>query len=104
MAELIKRENVLEELHALENFASVLAGRFDSIKRLNADLEEENEKLKEENLRLQEKINDLEKNLEINLNSDDGVNLKEIVKGLDSEELKKKIKDVINRIDYYLCS
>ncbi len=103
MAELTKHEILLNELTNVNSLLTVLINNHKSLREEKAGLEKTLSTLKDENSNLLRKLEALEKQLEENrdysLNSMFGS-----LDTIEKEELKNKIQNLVNRIDFHLSS
>lgn len=103
MADLTKQEVLLNELTNINSLLTVLVNNHKSLHEEKAGLEKTLSTLKEQNSDLLRRVEALEKQLEENrdysLNSLFGS-----LDTLEKEELKNKIQNLVNRIDFHLSS
>jgi predicted nucleic acid-binding Zn-ribbon protein len=98
-----KYDLFIDELNALEKQVYYFIQSSSELEEANNALKEKYNKIKSENLILTEKINELEKKLSDPLVK--GVReLKDSVKAEGKEDLKNKIDELIEIIDYHLRS
>lgn len=104
MADLSKYEIILEELKSLENQISAETEKNAALKEAIIKLEDTNRVLQDENFVLKERIKDLELKSQIALKSSSGDLTQSLNKIGDNEELKIKLKELINKINFHLSS
>ncbi|MFA7288433.1 MAG: hypothetical protein WC055_06090 [Melioribacteraceae bacterium] len=103
MSEASKYDLFIDELNALEKQVHYFIQSSSELEEANSELKEKYNKIKTENLLLTEKLKDLEKKLSDPLLK--GVaDLKDSVKAEGKEDLKNKIDELIEIIDYHLRS
>ncbi len=99
--DLAKYETLISDLSALESQVEILKSKyFDTVGR-NKELEVSLNTVQQDKSQLHQKISDLESELdEIKLKVEEKTKLN----SQDREELKIKIKDLINRVDKHLST
>ncbi|KUO59026.1 hypothetical protein APF79_10365 [bacterium BRH_c32] len=103
MPDASKYDLFIDELNALEKQVYYFIQSSGELEEANNALKEKYNKIKSENLMLTEKINELEKKLSDPLVK--GVReLKDSVEAEGKEDLKNKIDELIEIIDYHLRS
>jgi predicted nuclease with TOPRIM domain len=103
LADLTKHEVLLNELTNIHTLVSVLLNNHKSLMEEKSSLEKSLSSLAEEKKELLKRIEVLENQLEVN--KDNSLNL--IFSSLgttEKEELKTKIQNLVNRLDFHLSS
>jgi len=104
VADLSKYEIILEELKSLENQVSAGTEKNTALKDAIIKLEETNRVLQDENFVLKERIKELELKSQIAFKSSSGDLVESLNKIGNNEELKVKLKELINKINFHLSS
>ncbi len=103
MADLTKHEVLLNELTNIHSLISVLVNNYKSLQEEKSSLEKSFSVITEEKKDLLRRIEVLENQLEVNKDN----SLNSIFSSLDNserEELKTKIQNLVNRLDFHLSS
>jgi predicted nuclease with TOPRIM domain len=103
LADLTKQDVLLNELTNVVSLLTVLMNNHKSLREEKAGLEKSVSALKDQNSDLLKRVEALEKQLEENGN----YSLNSLFGSLDTiekEELKNKIQNLVNRIDFHLSS
>ncbi len=103
MADLTKHEVLLNELTNIHSLISVLVNNYKSLQEEKSGLEKSFSAITEEKKDLLRRIEVLENQLEVNQDN----SLNSIFGSLDSserEELKTKIQNLVNKLDFHLSS
>jgi predicted nuclease with TOPRIM domain len=103
LPDLTKHEVLLNELSEIQTLVAELINKKRTLQEENTRLERSFSGLREENKLLLQRVDALEKQLEVNGNN----SLNSLFGSLDNnekEELKTKIQNLVNRIDLHLSS
>lgn len=103
MPDLTKHEVLLNDLSEIQTLVAELINSKRTLREENTRLERSFSGLREENKLLLQRVEALEKQLEVNGNN----SLNSLFGSLDNnekEELKTKIQNLVNRIDLHLSS
>lgn len=103
MADLTKHEVLLNELTNIHSHISVLVNNYKSLQEEKSSLEKSFSAITEEKKELLRRIEVLENQLEVNKDN----SLNSLFSSLDNskrEELKAKIQNLVNRLDFHLSS
>jgi uncharacterized protein YlxW (UPF0749 family) len=101
LVDLAKYETLISDLGKLESQVEILKNKYSDTLDRNKELEVSINDIQQDKNLLHQKISDLESELEqIKLKSEENSKLNSI----EREELKKKIKELISRIDKHLAT
>lgn len=101
MPDLSKYDLLLSELSALETQLTVLKDKYIDVAARNKELEDELNTLKKESFSLEQKLNRYETPANYPARAED---MLDSASQAEKEDLKKKIKNVITKIDHHLNS
>ncbi|MBN1637908.1 MAG: hypothetical protein JW866_03005 [Ignavibacteriales bacterium] len=104
MPELIQYEYLNKELNELEKQLHAFIQRNQQIEETNSVISKELERVEEENAILKAKLRELERKLAELHNNLNEKNSSEFINIEDKQNFKRKIDDLIERIDYHLGS
>ncbi|HEX7357036.1 MAG TPA: hypothetical protein VF270_04945 [Ignavibacteriaceae bacterium] len=103
MVDLAKYDSIIHDLSAIEAEIATLGHQLKDTEERKTELEIQVAKLRQENTFLQKKIIELEQEILLAKQDDDG-NIFNTLNSKEKENLKLKLQDIISKIDFHLSS
>jgi predicted nuclease with TOPRIM domain len=103
LVDLAKYDSLIHDLTAIEAEIATLGNKLKDTEERKTELEIQIAKLRQENSFLQKKIIELEQEILLSKQDDDG-NVFNSLNSKEKENLKLKLQDIISKIDYHLSS
>lgn len=103
MVDLAKYESIIHDLSSIEAEIATLGHQLKDTEERKTELEIQVAKLRQENTFLQKKIIELEQEILLAKQDDDG-NIFNTLNSKEKENLKLKLQDIISKIDFHLSS
>lgn len=103
MVDLAKYDILIQDLTAIEAEIATLGNKLKDTEERKTELEIQIAKLRQENSFLQKKIIELEQEILLSKQDEEG-NVFNTLNSKEKENLKLKLQDIISKIDYHLSS
>lgn len=103
MVDLAKYDSIIHDLSSIEAEIATLGHQLKDTEERKTELEIQVAKLRQENTFLQKKIIELEQEILLAKQDDDG-NIFNTLNSKEKENLKLKLQDIISKIDFHLSS
>ena len=103
MVDLAKYDSLIHDLTAIEAEIATLGNKLKDTEERKTELEIQIAKLRQDNSFLQKKIIELEQEILLSKQDEEG-NVFNTLNSKEKENLKLKLQDIISKIDYHLSS
>lgn len=103
MVDLAKYDSIIGDLSAIEAEIATLGNKLKDTEERKTELEIQVAKLRQDNSFLQKKIIELEQEILLSKNDEEG-NIFNTLNTKEKENLKLKLQDIISKIDFHLSS
>ena len=103
MVDLAKYDSLIQDLSAIEAEIATLGNKLRDTEERKTELEIQVAKLRQENSILQKKIVELEQEILLTKQNEEG-NIFNTLNSKEKENLKLKLQDIISKIDFHLSS
>ena len=103
MVDLAKYDSLIHDLSSIEAEIATLGNKLKDTEERKTELEIQTAKLRQDNSFLQKKIIELEQEILLTKQDDEG-NIFNTLNSKEKENLKLKLQDIISKIDYHLSS
>lgn len=103
MVDLTKYDSLIQDLTAIEAEIATLGNKLKDTEVRKTELEIQVAKLRQDNSFLQKKIIELEQEILLSKQDEEG-NVFNTLNSKEKENLKLKLQDIISKIDYHLSS
>ena len=103
MVDLAKYDSLIHDLTAIEAEIATLGNKLKDTEERKTELEIQIAKLRQDNSFLQKKIIELEQEILLSKQDEEG-NIFNTLNTKEKENLKLKLQDIISKIDYHLSS
>ena len=103
MVDLAKYDLIIQDLSSIEAEIATMGNKIKDTEERKTELEIQNAKLRQENSLLQKKIIELEQEILLTKEDDEG-NILNTLNSKEKENLKLKLQDIISKIDFHLSS
>ena len=103
MVDLAKYDLLIQDLTAIEAEIATLGNKLKDTEERKTELEIQNAKLRQDNSFLQKKIIELEQEISLSKEDEEG-NIFNTLNTKEKENLKLKLQDIISKIDFHLSS
>lgn len=103
MVDLAKYDSLIQDLSAIEAEIATLGNKLRDTEERKTELEIQIAKLRQDNSFLQKKIIELEQEILLSKQDEEG-NVFNTLNSKEKENLKLKLQDIISKIDYHLSS
>lgn len=103
MVDLAKYDLLIQDLTAIEAEIATLGNKLKDTEERKTELEIQNAKLRQDNSFLQKKIVELEQEISLSKEDEEG-NIFNTLNTKEKENLKLKLQDIISKIDFHLSS
>ncbi len=103
MVDLAKYDLLIQDLTAIEAEIATLGNKLKDTEERKTELEIQNAKLRQDNSFLQKKIVELEQEILLSKEDEEG-NIFNTLNTKEKENLKLKLQDIISKIDFHLSS
>ena len=101
MVDLAKYDSLIQDLSAIEAEVATIGNKLKDVQEHKTELEIEFSKLRQENSYLQKKIIELEQELAVVRENNEG-NIFNTFNSKEKETVKLKLQDIISKIDFHL--
>ncbi|MDP2364989.1 MAG: hypothetical protein Q8M94_14620 [Ignavibacteria bacterium] len=103
MVDLAKYDSLIQDLSAIEAEIATLGNKLRDTEERKTELEIQVAKLRQDNSFIQKKIIELEQEILLTKQDDEG-NIFNTLNSKEKENLKLKLQDIISKIDFHLSS
>jgi len=103
LVDLAKYDSLIQDLSAIEAEIATLGNKLRDTEERKTELEIQIAKLRQDNSFLQKKIIELEQEILLSKQDEEG-NVFNTLNSKEKENLKLKLQDIISKIDYHLSS
>jgi predicted nuclease with TOPRIM domain len=103
LVDLAKYDLLIQDLTAIEAEIATLGNKLKDTEERKTELEIQNAKLRQDNSFLQKKIVELEQEISLSKEDEEG-NIFNTLNTKEKENLKLKLQDIISKIDFHLSS
>jgi predicted nuclease with TOPRIM domain len=103
LVDLAKYDSLISDLIAIEAEIATLGNKLKDTEERKSELEIQIAKLRQDNSFLQKKVIELEQEILLSKQDDEG-NVFTTLNSKEKENLKLKLQDIISKIDYHLSS
>jgi predicted nuclease with TOPRIM domain len=103
LVDLTKHDSIIHDLSAIEAEIATVGNKLRDTEERKIELEIQITKLRQDNSFLQKKIIELEQEIMISKQDEDG-NIFNTLNTKEKENLKLKLQDIISKIDFHLSS
>ncbi len=103
MVDLAKYDSLIHDLSSIEAEIATLGNKLKDTEERKTELEIQIAKLRQDNSFLQKKIIELEQDILLSKQDEEG-NIFNTLNSKEKENLKLKLQDIISKIDYHLSS
>ena len=103
MVDLAKYDSIIHDLSAIESEIATLGNKLRDTEERKTELEIQVAKLRQDNSVLQKKIIELEQEILLSKQDEEG-NIFNTLNTKEKENLKLKLQDIISKIDFHLSS
>lgn len=103
MVDLAKYDSIIHDLSAIEAEIATVGNKLRDTEERKTELEIQVAKLRQDNLVLQKKIIELEQEILLSKQDEEG-NIFNTLNTKEKENLKLKLQDIISKIDFHLSS
>ena len=103
MVDLAKYDSLIQDLSSIEAEIATLGNKLKDTEERKTELEIQIAKLRQDNSFLQKKIIELEQDILLTKQDEEG-NIFNTLNSKEKENLKLKLQDIISKIDYHLSS
>lgn len=103
MVDLAKYDSIIQDLSAIEAEIATLGNKLKDTEERKTELEIQVAKLRQDNSFLQKKIIELEQEVLLSKQDEEG-NIFNTLNTKEKENLKLKLQDIISKIDFHLSS
>ena len=103
MVDLAKYDSLIQDLSSIEAEIATLGNKLKDTEERKTELEIQTAKLRQDNSFLQKKIIELEQEILLTKQGEEG-NIFNTLNSKEKENLKLKLQDIISKIDYHLSS
>ena len=103
MVDLAKYDSIIHDLSAIEAEIATVGNKLRDTEERKTELEIQIAKLRQDNTFLQKKIIELEQEILLSKQDEEG-NIFNILNTKEKENLKLKLQDIISKIDFHLSS
>jgi predicted nuclease with TOPRIM domain len=103
LIDLAKYDSLIQDLSSIEAEIATLGNKLKDTEERKTELEIQTAKLRQDNSFLQKKIIELEQEILLTKQGEEG-NIFNTLNSKEKENLKLKLQDIISKIDYHLSS
>jgi len=103
LVDLAKYDSLIQDLSSIEAEIATLGNKLKDTEERKTELEIQTAKLRQDNSFLQKKIIELEQEILLTKQGEEG-NIFNTLNSKEKENLKLKLQDIISKIDYHLSS
>ncbi len=103
MVDLAKYDSIIHDLSAIEAEIATVGNKLRDTEERKTELEIQVAKLRQDNLLLQKKVIELEQEILLSKQDEEG-NIFNTLNTKEKENLKLKLQDIISKIDFHLSS